>query len=300
MLTCGITAQATNTINMAWVPVGNAGNNADDTGYGSVGYIYQIGKYEVTSSQYCDFLNAVGVTDASDPHGLYNLLMDTDDKGCKIYWNSTKFDVRSGYENKPVNYVSWYDCLRFANWMHNGQGQGETEDGAYDMSLGSNVIRKAEALIWLPSEDEWYKAAYYKGGGTNAGYWEYATQSDTTPNNNWPNDDNGNSANYGHKSSSPYITDVDAYVLSTSAYGTLNQNGNIVETLETLTEPGSFCHRGAAWSNTDYYLSSFVRASNGLTYECSAAGLRIARIPEPATVLLLGLGGLLLKRKRKK
>ena len=24
------------------------------------------------------------------------------------------------------------------------------------------------------TEDQWYKAAYYKGGSTNAGYWDYA------------------------------------------------------------------------------------------------------------------------------
>jgi autotransporter-associated beta strand protein len=46
---------------------------------------------------------------------------------------------------------------------------------------GSSQDRLAGAVYRLPTEDEWYKAAYYKGGGTNAGYWSYGTQSDTPP-----------------------------------------------------------------------------------------------------------------------
>ena len=43
----------------------NAGNAADPaTGslYGSVPYVYQMGKYDVTVGQYCQFLNAVAAT----------------------------------------------------------------------------------------------------------------------------------------------------------------------------------------------------------------------------------------------
>ena len=29
--------------------------------------------------------------------------------------------------NKPVNYVSFWDAARFANWLTNGQGSGGTE-----------------------------------------------------------------------------------------------------------------------------------------------------------------------------
>lgn len=70
----------------------------------------------------------------------------------------------------PVNYVSWYDTLRFANWLHNGQltsaqGPSTTEDGAYEMSPASNVLRKSGARWVLPTEDEWYKAAYHKNDG---------------------------------------------------------------------------------------------------------------------------------------
>jgi hypothetical protein len=67
---------------------------------------------------------------------------------------------RGSAAGMPVNFVSWYDCLRFANWLHNGQPTGAqdsttTEDGAYDLSLGSSVVRKAGATAFLTSEDEW-------------------------------------------------------------------------------------------------------------------------------------------------
>ncbi|MBN2475921.1 MAG: SUMF1/EgtB/PvdO family nonheme iron enzyme [Pirellulales bacterium] len=83
---------------------------------------------------------------------------------------SYRYEVLPQRGNRPVDYVGWYDALRFANWLHNGQrraaqGPTTTEDDAYDMSRGASISRKADARVWLPSEDEWYKAAYYKGGG---------------------------------------------------------------------------------------------------------------------------------------
>ena len=86
--------------------------------------------------------------------------------------------------NKPVNYVNWFDAARVANWLHNGQGSGSTETGAYTLNnatTGDAPAVNPGASYFLPTEDQWYKAAYYKGGGTNAGYWEYGTQSDAAP-----------------------------------------------------------------------------------------------------------------------
>ena len=87
--------------------------------------------------------------------------------------------------NKPVIYVSWFDCVRYCNWLHNGKGNGSTESGAYTIpdgrTSGNAVPSNNDAKYHLPTENEWYKAAYYKGNGTNAGYWTYATQSNTDP-----------------------------------------------------------------------------------------------------------------------
>ena len=148
----------------------------------AVSYEYQIGKYEVTNAQYSVFLNAVADTDAN---ALYAASMGSGFGGITRSGSSGSYTYSAiaGREDKPVNYVSFYDSLRFANWLHNGQPTGAqnnstTENGAYELSLGTSVVRKAGAQIFLTSEDEWYKAAYYKEGGTSAGYWDYPAGSD--------------------------------------------------------------------------------------------------------------------------
>ena len=132
-----------------WATVGDPGNLADTRyatpGYGAVDYTYNIGKFEVTAGQYTAFLNAVAKTDT---YGLYNTNMDQDlpppwGYGCNIKRTgsagSYMYTVASDYANRPVNYVSWGDAVRFANWLTNGkptgvQGPSTTEDGAYHLA----------------------------------------------------------------------------------------------------------------------------------------------------------------------
>lgn len=301
-------AQATVTID--WVAVGDAGNAADTeimtdstTGYGSVDYLYRMSKYEVTNNQYCEFLNSVASTDT---HGLYLA------EGNPIYNGISRdvsiegyvYSVVEGFDNKPVVYVDWYDSLRFTNWLHNGQPVGlqnssTTENGAYDMSLGSSVVRQQGAEVWLPNENEWYKAAYYKGGNTNAGYWDYATQSDTCPTKELP-PGGTNSANHSYSGTSPHLTDAGAYTNSVSAYGTFDQNGTLQEWVETLVDESHRGLRGGSWRKSSYYLASNYRYH---PYEppidnSNNIGFRVAAVPEPCSLVLLSLGGLMLRRRR--
>jgi formylglycine-generating enzyme len=169
------------------VSVGNPGNVANvtdpywPTGWGAVGYNYQIGTYEVTAAQYTYFLNRVA---ARDTYGLYNPLMANDPYRvgeCMIQRSGTSgrytYSVAAEYANRLVNYVSGYDCIRFVNWLQNGQqGGGTTEYGTYTISGSGpdwtvSVPSAATRSAWttshwvLPSEDEWYKAAYHKNDG---------------------------------------------------------------------------------------------------------------------------------------
>ncbi len=152
---------------METVRVGNPGN-AGDTRYpdasngiynfGAVGYTYNIGKYEVTADQYCEFLNAVAKTDTYE---LYNTNMWSIDGGCKIQQSGSSgnysYSVASDWANRPVNIVSWGDAARFANWLHNGQPTGAQDLTTTDAQLLA-VTRQANATWVITSEDEWYKA----------------------------------------------------------------------------------------------------------------------------------------------
>jgi formylglycine-generating enzyme required for sulfatase activity len=184
---CVVTAEA-NTISIDTVLVGDAGNVADTsahsgnpTGQGAVAYNYQMGTYDVTLSQYTAFLNSVA---ASDPYALYNTNMATDLNVAGISRSGSSGSYTYaviGSGQHPVTDVSWFDALRFANWLNNGQGTlASTETGSYTLlggtptpSNAATITRNAGAQWVLPTEDEWYKAAYYKSGGTNAGYWMY-------------------------------------------------------------------------------------------------------------------------------
>jgi len=291
-------------VEMEWVTVGDAGNAADDTGYGAVDYEYRIGKYEVTNAQYCAFLNAVA--GVSDTYNVYDPRMNdnTSYGGIQqigspgIYTYLTK----GGRENWPIVYISFYDTLRFANWMHNGKPTGvqdssTTEDGAY-MLTGQNSVavrdhpihgangRNSRAEVWLPSEDEWYKAAYYKGGGTNAGYWDYPTQSDSVPNNNWPAGDSGNSANWNHWYQFPYLTNVGAYTLSGGAYGTFDQTGNVWEWNEAIIGSWRGLRGGSCGVGAAYWLPASNRVSHTPVDPADELdyGFRVVRAVEPACV----------------
>lgn len=175
-----------NPLNLSYFTLVNDINNSNDSsGYGSVNYEYVIAQYLVTNCEYAAFLNAVAATDT---HNLYNISMGSDARGGITRSGSSgsyTYSVKTNMGNKPVNYVSWFDCARYCNWLHNNKGNGSTETGAYTIpdgrTSGDVVPSNNDAKYHLPTENEWYKAAYYKGGGTNAGYWSYATQSDTEP-----------------------------------------------------------------------------------------------------------------------
>jgi hypothetical protein len=185
-------------VTIDWVTVGDQGNASQSFWFGpsgAVAYDYRIMKYEWTNSSYLQFLNAI------DPQGINpnNVFK----QGSSYYQgivrdslnpDGSKYVLRKqAFADKPVNYVNWFDAARVANWLHNGSPTYVTSDasanaphngGAYSLGTatsGRPATKNPGALFYIPTNDEWHKAAYYKGGGTDAGYWNYPTQSNTEP-----------------------------------------------------------------------------------------------------------------------
>jgi formylglycine-generating enzyme len=322
--------------NLETVAVGDPGNTGELSGAGAggsgpdricggVGYNYNIGKYEVTAGQYTAFLNAVAATDT---YGLYNTDMDTAvySYGCNIKRTGTSgnysYSVASDWANRPVNLASYWDSCRFANWLGNGQPTGlqdasTTERGAYTLDGyngqdGRTIGRNTGAKWAVTSEDEWYKAAYYKGGGTNAGYWGYPTQSNTAPANQVLSTDPGNSANYyinNYSIGSPYYrTNVGEFENSGSAYGTFDQGGNVWEWNEAIVyQDATYAYRGMRGGSCRYYWSYSLEAwlrywDDFPSNEGSSMGFRVVQLPEPSSMIALlgGLVSLLGMRRRRR
>ena len=325
----GLGSTAVAKVNIETVPVGNAGNAGELSGAGAGGsgvdrvcgavdYGYRIGKYEVTAGQYRDFLNAVAKTDT---YGLYNTNMDSSYVGCEIVRSGTSgsysYSVASDWAARPVNYVSWGDAARFANWLHNGQPSGgqdltTTEDGAYYLNGATSnedlmAVDREDDWKWaITSEDEWYKAAYYNPGSST--YYDYPTSSNTVPSNNLvePTDPGNNATFYvylgDYTIGSPYYrTEAGMHENSDSPYGTFDQGGNVSEWNEAIVLGRYRVLRGGSSSFSSVLLHASRRIDNRRpSGEDFAIGFRVSAVPEPATLSLLGLGGLAVLRRRKR
>ena len=286
--TAALITSASASVTMDWVTVGNANNAAAANGYGAVGYSYQIGKYEVTNAQYGAFLNAAAQTDS---YGLYNASMSSYGITQSGSSGSYTYSVTSALANRPVVFVSWFDAARMANWMMNGQGSGSTETGAYTLNGATSgiITANAEAQVYIPTENEWYKAAYYNGGTST-----YSTYS------NGQNTITTADANYANSVGS--ATDVGTYSSDPSMYGTFDQGGNVWEWNDAVNA-SSRGRRGGAWNDTNSStLASSFRGGSGPSNANNNVGFRLASVavPEPSSLVLsvLASGAVLLRRKR--
>ncbi len=275
------------------VIVGNPSNAPDDTGFGAVAYPFKISKFEITTAQYVVFLNAKAKADADG--GLWNNDMDSTRSGegvrCEITRSGEKgnytHSVPEALANRPVTHVSFLDACRFCNWLHNGQGQGDTEDGAYtlkgyDGTDARRIQRNPGAHWFVPSEDEWYKAAYYdpgKPGG--AGYWDFPVRSDMKPDREFSSARGVNYYAGGYLDAKRYFTDVGRFAGAASASGTFDQGGNALEWTEGFVPPFLRNAWGGAFDTDDGGRN--VRAPNRFHTSRSdvpGIGFRVAGVVE--------------------
>ncbi len=290
-----------NAFTMEFVPIGNPGNADDTTGNpnpaGSVGYTYNMGKFEVSEDMItkynADFGTANGLAITKDARGT----------------------------NKPATGVSWNEAARYVNWLNTSTGgtaaykfstSGVNDnialwtsgDAGFD---ASNPFRNSLATYVLPSMDEWYKAAYYNP--TTSQYGDYPSSDGLEP--------------MGVASGTTDKTAVFAQLLSQgpaditqagglSAYGIMGMGGNVWELEETTLDlsngSGSLRRgiQGGFWGNSNLFLRASSRENVIAANESSSVGFRVASlnsVPEPSSVALmtiatLGIG--MTRRRRSK
>lgn len=281
--TFGSTTEPFYSFTVDFVTIGNPGNVADTTGRpnpaGSVPYAYRIAKFEITQ-WWVDIANILG--------GLSLARSNRDDL-------------------KPVTGITWNETSRFVNWLNTSKGFHPaykfaiqpTENG-YNENINpepwspgdpgydpNNIYRNSLAQYFLPTENEWYKAAYYKP--STGAYSDYATGSDTEPTAVF---DSTSPNSTVYKQSLEIGPSYYNSAGSLSPYGTMAQGGNVAEWTETkfdnsMSAPRSV--RGGNWHNFQLDISSFARFGWPQSTRSDEIGFRVASVavPEPSSIVLL-------------
>jgi len=244
----------------AFVTIGNAGNAADTANggiYGDVAYTYRISATEVTIAEF------QLATDAGS--------------GNENYWSGVG-------PNAPASYVSVYEAMKYCNWLTSGNvnnGAYVFSSGVYQSTDRATALGTYSTVFALPTEDEWYKAAYYTGNGGDL--WSlYANGTDTVP----AKGGGATGWNYGYVNSAPNYT-RDTALGSVEQNGTYNMMGNVWEWMED----SDGVIRGGCYGSNEDALRSSNRDTGVPSLEYFSIGFRVVAIPEPATALILALGG---------
>ena len=306
-------AQPLNLLHM--VTIGNPGNPANPaTGLGSVANTFYMSRTETTNAQYVAFLNAVDQA-GTNPRGVYNSLMGSSLAG-GISFNSgapngSKYSLKAGaptgapagtsYGSMPANFVSWFSAARFVNWLQAGSPSGTSATTAMDSGVytlgsatsGAIVARSSSTGFFLPSQNEWYKAAFHVSGST---YTNFPTNNNSQPANTLVLT-GSNSGNWGNTATpTTFPVNVNAYANTTSAYGLYGAWGNVLEYSDTasganvLTFGGNYNTLLAnvnQWSSTASGVAVPTTFTSGVGFRVASG---IAPVPEPETITLAAFG----------
>lgn len=315
-----------------WQTVGSIGNAANPTtGLGRVTENFKISAYETTIAQYADFLNN-SYAGKQGLYGVYNTnigakLSTNPPSGVGITQSGSAgnftYAVVTGFADRPVNNINWFSAARFVNWYANGESDSATatETGSYTLvggqTSGAIAARNANAQVFLPSADEWTKAAFYSA--TTQSYTKWPTQSDTIPTATLPTANEqitaANTANYNPQTAgvTTKMTNVGTYVNTTSTYGLFDMAGNVTEMTDTAQSGDAARYQalGGSWATNATSMNALFSSDNVGEFRIAdnatgPVGFRVAAIavPEPGNMVaaamgIAGLVGVQLAKRRK-
>ncbi len=302
-----------------WTTVGDPGNRHSIDGevpfqtgrhIGSVGYEYRMATTEVTVGQWFEFVQAY------EPYYFANTGSGT---GFSAFTSSSisatpgSVSILPGESpNRPAD-MSWEYAARYVNWLHNGKvnEQWAFESGVYDTSTftenpdgtgNHQAAHNPDADFWIPTLDEWTKAAYWDPSKNNGegGYWSFANGSDLE---SLP----GIERNSGVHSSG-FPLDVGSFPDVQSPWGIFDLAGGLTEWTESSpTELADLRIRytGGTFFGETGFGDIFSRDQIGYGYALSVrtgaiTGLRlVSRVPSPGTIPALGCLGMYFMRRRR-
>ncbi len=321
-------AQTPPSYDFDFVTVGDAGNAACDLpdpggtsyaqGRGSVGYEYRIGRTEITTAQWMEFINHYSTLGGS--WTLFGLVIYSGMEIDQSYKGpGLKYKLRNvpDAEVLPVGGITWREAAMFCNWLHNGKVPtiASVMDGAYDAStftknpdgtFNDQLTHHPSAKYWIPTFDEWIKAAHYdpdRHGPGEGGWWMYPIGSDAVPNYGPPGVGEANAA-FELPGNGQWDIPLGAYPESTSPWGLLDAAGAAGEWTEGYSFEGTPEQRW--WEGSTASTSHYLSELGDRVTRLSAAdpwsggvdhGFRIASsVPCPGSLLLFGVA--LLQRPR--
>jgi formylglycine-generating enzyme required for sulfatase activity len=260
-----------NAFDLEFVVIGNAGNAQDTTGTpnpaGALPYRYRMGKFEVSRDM---------VMKANGAGGL----------------GITMASIGGDRAEMAASGITWFEAATFVNWLNTSTGHApaykfdgnafelwQSGDAGYN---SANLFRNRNAFYFLPSTDEWYKAAFYD---PQAGvYYDYPTGSDTAP----TPVAGGTAANTAVFQQPIDYGPADIMLAGgLSHYGTMGQGGNVWEWEETeldlVNDSTSSTRglRGGAWSSIFFMLRATGRIGGNPSFGYGDAGFRVASIAAP-------------------
>lgn len=295
----------------------NAGYSGPDpmfgrvTGRGAVGYEYRIGRLEITTAQWMEFVNTFSVRGGSytwfATPAFWGADPDPSYSGPGLKWrirNVANADVM------PVAGISWRESAMYCNWLHNGKGTEEwtIQDGAYDTStfyvrpngtLADQTTHNPEARFWIPTWDEWLKAAHYdpdRNGPGEGGWWMYSNSSDEEPTPGVPGVGTTN-AQFTLPDFGEWSIPLGSYPETLTPWGLLDATGGTTEWTEEWWFPNSTPSERIAegsWAGDSHAVYESIEWAQTWSPQNGylAAGFRIATsVPAVPTMFLLVLAG---------